>query len=42
MVNKKITWSKTAINQFESLINYIAEDSIQNAEKVQKRNTGKN
>ena len=36
MANRKITWSKTALKQFEAAINYIAEDSIQNAEKVRK------
>ena len=34
MSNRKIIWSKTALKQFEFAINYIAEDSIQNAEKV--------
>ena len=36
MANRKITWAKTALKQFEVAINYIAEDSIQNAEKVRK------
>jgi len=36
MANRKITWSKSALKQFEAAINYIAEDSIQNAEKVRK------
>ncbi len=36
MANRKITWSKTALKQFEFSINYIAEDSLQNAEKVRK------
>ena len=36
MANRKITWAKTALKQFEAAINYIAEDSIQNAEKVRK------
>lgn len=34
MANRKISWSKTAVKQFEDAINYIAEESIQNAEKV--------
>ena len=29
-----ISWSKTAINQFNLVINHIMADSIQNAEKV--------
>ena len=36
MADRKITWSKAALNQFEAAINYIANDSIQNAEKVRK------
>jgi len=36
MANRKITWSKSALRQFETAMNYIAEDSIQNAEKVRK------
>jgi len=36
MASRKITWSKTALEQFEAAMNYIAEDSIQNAEKVRK------
>lgn len=36
MGNRKITWSKIALKQFEAVINYISEDSIQNAEKVRK------
>jgi plasmid stabilization system protein ParE len=36
MANKKITWSKLALKQFEAAINYIAENSIQNAEKVRR------
>lgn len=34
MASRKITWSKQAINQFNKAINYIATNSIQNAEKV--------
>jgi plasmid stabilization system protein ParE len=36
MGNRKIVWPKTALKQFEVAINYIAEDSIQNAENVRK------
>jgi plasmid stabilization system protein ParE len=36
MANKEITWSKTALRQFESAINFIASDSILNSEKVKK------
>ena len=36
MANRKITWSKSSLKQFEAAINYIAADSIQNAEKVRK------
>lgn len=34
MANRKITWSKQAITQFSQAIEYVAHDSIQNAEKV--------
>ena len=34
MANRKISWSKTAIKQFEAAIIYIASDSAVNAEKV--------
>ena len=34
MQNKPIIWSHTAIKQLASAIEYIAEDSIQNAAKV--------
>lgn len=34
MANRKISWSKTAVKQFESAIGHIAADSITNAEKV--------
>ena len=34
MANRTISWSKSAIKQFEAAIIYIAADSIQNAEKV--------
>jgi plasmid stabilization system protein ParE len=34
MGSKRIIWSATALKQFKAAINYIAEDSVQNAEKV--------
>jgi len=34
MVSRKVTGSKQAMNKFHKAINYIAEDSFQNAEKV--------
>ncbi len=34
MANRVISWSKTATNQFESVITYIASDLVVNAEKV--------
>ncbi len=36
MINRKITWSKTASKQLEAAIKYIAKNSVQNAEKVKK------
>ena len=34
MANREISWSKTALKQFEAAIRYIATDSPVNAEKV--------
>jgi plasmid stabilization system protein ParE len=34
MANKVIVWSNDAIDQLRAAIEYIAEDSVQNAEKV--------
>ena len=34
MVNRKLNWDKIALQQFNQSINYIAQDSVQNAEKV--------
>ena len=34
MANRAISWTKTAVKQFERAIEYIASDSIQNAEKI--------
>ena len=34
MPNRKISWDKAALLQFGRAIDYIAKDSIQNAEKV--------
>ena len=36
MASRTISWTKTAVKQFESAISYIALDSIINAEKVSK------
>lgn len=33
---KKVSWDKVALVQFNKAIEYIAEDSVQNAEKVRK------
>ena len=35
MVNRTISWDSVALKQFAVAIEYIAKDSIQNAEKVQ-------
>ena len=34
MTSRKISWNKLALIQFNKAIEFIAEDSIQNAEKV--------
>jgi plasmid stabilization system protein ParE len=34
MANRTVSWTKTAVKQFETLIAYIASGSITNAEKV--------
>ncbi|HEX5150859.1 MAG TPA: type II toxin-antitoxin system RelE/ParE family toxin [Parafilimonas sp.] len=34
MANKTIIWSKAALKQFEFAIHFIAEHSVQNAEKI--------
>jgi plasmid stabilization system protein ParE len=34
MTNRKIRWDKPALQQFNAAIKYIADDSLQNAEKV--------
>lgn len=34
MVSRSISWSKEAFRQFNKAIDYIAHDSLQNAEKV--------
>jgi plasmid stabilization system protein ParE len=41
MEDRKITWSKTALGQFGAAINYIAADSLYNAEKVENDILGK-
>ncbi|HEX3933263.1 MAG TPA: type II toxin-antitoxin system RelE/ParE family toxin [Puia sp.] len=35
MANRRLEWDRQALRQFNKAILYIAEDSIQNAEKVQ-------
>jgi hypothetical protein len=35
MANRRLDWDRQAIRQFNKAILYIAEKSIQNAEKVQ-------
>ena len=37
MIRRKVTWTKTAINQFDKIIEYIRQDSEQNANKVKER-----
>jgi plasmid stabilization system protein ParE len=34
MAGRQISWTKTALKQFEAIISYIASDSVVNAEKV--------
>ncbi|WP_238386440.1 type II toxin-antitoxin system RelE/ParE family toxin [Chitinophaga rupis] len=34
MANRNIVWGKVAFQQFNAAIEYISEDSVQNAEKV--------
>ena len=36
MANKRISWDKLALHQFNIAISHIAKDSIQNAEKVRR------
>jgi len=36
MEGKNVTWSKIALKQFETAISYIADSSVQNAEKVRR------
>jgi plasmid stabilization system protein ParE len=36
MTNRKLRWDTIALQQFNKAIDYIAKDSIQNAEKVRK------
>lgn len=37
MINRKVTWTKAAINQFNKIIEYIRKDSEQNADKVKEK-----
>ena len=34
MATRKVSWTKTAVKQFNNAINYIREDSEKQAEKV--------
>lgn len=34
MADRKVAWAKVALQQFNAAIEYISEDSVQNAEKV--------
>jgi len=34
MVKRKVTWTKAALTQFEKIIDYIRQDSDQNADKI--------
>jgi len=42
MANKKLRWDSIALKQFNEAIDYIAKDSVQNAEKVRKEIFAKN
>lgn len=37
MIRRKVTWTKAAINQFDKIIEYIRQDSEQNADKVKEK-----
>lgn len=37
MINRKVTWTKSATNLFEKIIDYIRQDSEQNADKVKEK-----
>ena len=37
MSRRKVTWTKDAINQFDKIIEYIRQDSEQNADKVKEK-----
>jgi len=34
MAKRKVTWTKAAITQFDKIIDYIRQDSDQNADKI--------
>ena len=37
MINRKVTWTRAAMNQFDKIIGYIRKDSEQNAGRVKKK-----
>ena len=37
MIRRKVTWTKTAIYQFDKIIEYIRQDSEQNADKIKEK-----
>lgn len=37
MIKRKVTWTKSAIRQFNAAIEYIRQDSPHNAEKVKEK-----
>lgn len=37
MINRKVTWTKSATNLFEKIIDHIRQDSEQNADKVKEK-----
>jgi plasmid stabilization system protein ParE len=37
MVKRKVTWTKAALTQFEKIIDYIRQDSDQNADKIKEK-----
>ena len=37
MIRRKVTWTKDDLNQFDKIIEYIWQDSEQNADKVKEK-----
>ena len=37
MIKRKVTWTKAAIAQFDKIIDYIREDSDQNADRIKEK-----